>query len=85
MLEAEVIATKALVCPLCTAGGDCKADGLLAPAQGSGVVIDDSATVADGVVTAIADCVEAPGTTFQVSPHGVPHQQTAAAAVCGKG
>lgn len=53
---------------LLTAGGDCKADSSPVDAQGSGVIIDDSATVADGVVTATADCVEVPGTTFQVRP-----------------
>jgi hypothetical protein len=53
--------------PLCTAGGDCKADSSPVDAQGSGVIIDDSATVADGVVAATADCVEVAGTTFQVS------------------
>lgn len=46
--------------------GSCKAGGAESNCQGSGVIIDDSARVSDGVVTAIADCVEEAGNILQV-------------------
>jgi hypothetical protein len=51
---------------VCVCAGSCKVGGAESNCQGSGVIIDDAARVADGAFTAIADCVEEAGNIYQV-------------------
>jgi hypothetical protein len=46
--------------------GSCKVGGAESNCQGSGVIIDNGTVVADGAVTAFADCVEEIGNIYQV-------------------